>query len=163
MVNDWEAPKNVSEIRSFLGMDGYYQKFIKNFSKIAKPTTDLLKKDNKFCWTKAYEESFQELKKRLVTTPVLCLPAIKRTFQVYCDASHQGFRCVLMQDGRVVSSASRQLRKHEVNYLTHNLEFVSVVHALKQWRHYLLGNTFDVFTDHKNLKYIFTQKQLNMR
>ena len=162
-VTEWESPKNVGDIRSFLGLAGYYRRFIENFSKIAKPMTELLKKEKKFLWTEACEASFQELKKRLVTAPVLCLPDIQKDFQVYCDASRQGLGSVLMQDGKVVSYASRQLKNHEHNYPTHDLELASVVHALKVWRHYLMGKHCDVFTDHKSLKYIFTQKELNMR
>ena len=82
---------------------------------------------------------------------------------MYCDASRLGLGCVLMQDGRVVLYASRQLKPHELNYATHDLELAAVVHALKTWRHYLIGNCCDVYTDHKSLKYIFTQKELNLR
>ena len=91
--------------------------------------TELLKKEKKFSWIDACEASFQELKQRLVIAPVLCLPDIQRDFQVYCDASRQGLGCVLMQDGRVVSYASRQLKNHERNYSTHDLELASIVHA----------------------------------
>jgi hypothetical protein len=125
--------------------------------------TELLKKDKKFEWTDPCEASFQELKKRLVSAPVLCLPDIQKDFQVYCDTSRQGLGSVLMQNGKVVSYASRQLKHHERNYPTHDLELASVVHALKVWRHYLMGKHCDVFTDHKSLKYIFNQKELNMR
>src|SRR5215216_717700 len=162
-VTEWESPKNVKEVRSFLGLAGYYRRFIENFSKVAKPMTELLKKDKKFAWSEGCEVSFQELKKRLVTAPVLCLPDLEKDFQVYCDASHQGLGAVLMQDGKVVAYASRQLKTHEVNYPTHDLELASVVDALKTWRHYLLGKRCEVFTDHKSLKYIFTQKEINMR
>jgi hypothetical protein len=120
--------------------------------------TKLLKKDKKFEWTDSCEASFQELKKQLVSAPVLCLPDIQKDFQVYC--SRQGLGSILMQSGKVVSYASRQLKHHERNYPTH--ELASVVHALKVWRHYLMGKHCDVFTDHKSLKYIFTQKELNM-
>ena len=131
VVTEWKAPTSVGEIRSFLGLAGYYRRFIENFSKIAKPMTELLKKDTKFVWTDECEASFQELKKRLVTAPVLILPNIRKDFQVYCDASRQGLGGVLMQEGRVVSYASRQLRPHERNYATHDLELAAVVHALK--------------------------------
>jgi ribonuclease HI len=124
--------------------------------------TELLKKENKFNWTESCE-SFQELKRRLTTTPVLTLPDIQRDFVVYCDASRQGLGCVLMQDGKVVAYASRQLKPHEQNYPTHDLEFAAVVHALKIWRHYLIGNKCEIYTDHKSLKYIFTQPDLNLR
>ena len=99
----------------------------------------------------------------LTTTPVLAQLDIEKSFDVFCDASKNGLGCVLMQDGRVIAYASRQLRKHEVNYPTHDLVLAAVVHALKIWRHYLLGNVCNIFTDHKSLKYIFTQSELNMR
>src|ERR1043165_4808358 len=162
-VTEWQAPTSVGEIRSFLGLAGYYRRFIESFSKISKPMTELLKKDTKFVWTEECEESFQELKKRLVTALVLILPDVHKDFQVYCDASRQGLGGVLMQDRKVVSYTSRQLRPHEVNYATHDLELAAVVHALKTWRHFLVGNSYDVYTDHKSLKYIFTQKELNLR
>ena len=119
-VKNWEAPTSIGEIRSFLGLAGYYRTFIENLSKIAKPMTELLKKDTKFKWIEECEASFQELKKRLVTAPVLILPDIRKDFQVYCDASRLGLGGVLMQDERVVSYASRQLRPHELNYATHD-------------------------------------------
>nr|AAV31288.1 putative polyprotein [Oryza sativa Japonica Group] len=109
------------------------------------------------------EQSFQELKNRLISAPILILPDPKKGFQVYCDASKLGLGCVLMQDGKVVAYASRQLRPHEKNYPTHDLELAAVVHALKIWRHYLFGTRTEVYTDHKSLKYIFTQPDLNMR
>src|SRR4051812_21714656 len=162
-VTEWESPKSVKEVRSFLGLAGYYRRFIGNFSKVSKPMMELLKKDKTFDWTEGCELSFQELKKRLVIEPVLCLPDLEEDFQVYCDASHHGLGAVLMQEGKVVAYASRQLKTHEVNYPTHDLELASVVHALKTRRHYLLGKRCEVFTDHNSLKYIFTQKEINMR
>ncbi len=113
-VTEWESPKNAGEIRSFLGLAGYYRRFIENFSKIAKPMTELLKKEKKFIWTDECEASFQELKQRLVSAPILCLPDINKDFQVYCDASRQRLGGVLMQDGKVVCYASRQLKQHEM-------------------------------------------------
>src|SRR3954453_14953747 len=121
-VTEWETPKSVGDIRSFLGLAGYYRRFIENFSRIAKPLTELLKKENKFDWSDDCETSFQELKKRLVTALVLCLPDIHKDSQAYCDASRRGLGCVLMQGGRVVAYASRQLKNHEQNYPTHDLE-----------------------------------------
>ena len=125
--------------------------------------TELLKKEAKYIWTEDCEASFQELKKRLVTAPVLILPDIHKDYQVYCDASRQGLGGVLMQEGKVVAYTSRQLRPHDMNYATHDLELAAVVHALKTWRHFLVGNSCDVYTDHKSLKYIFMQKELNLR
>ena len=114
-------------------------------------------------WSEKCQANFEELKKRLTTAPVLTLPDLNKSFSIYCDASRQGLGCVLMQEGRVVAYASRQLRKHELNYPTHDLELAAVVHALKIWRHYLIGHKSDIYTDHKSLKYIFTQTDLNMR
>jgi ribonuclease HI len=125
--------------------------------------TELLKKEKKFNWTESCEKSFQELKRRLTTAPVLTLLDIQQDFVVYCDASRQGLGCFLMQDGKVVAYASRQLKPHEQNYPTHDLEFAAVVHALKISRHYLIGNKCEIYTDHKILKYIFTQPDLNLR
>jgi hypothetical protein len=161
-VTKWEKPLNITDVRSFLGMARYYRRFIENFSQIAKPMTELLKNNTKFEWSDACEKSFQELKRRLTTAPVLTLPDIK-DFVVCCDASRQRLGCVLMQEGKVVAYASRQPKKHEENYPTHDLELAAVVHALKIWRHYLMGNKCELYTDHKSLKYFFTQTKLNMR
>jgi glutaredoxin-related protein len=114
-------------------MARYYRRFIENFSKIAKSMAELLKNNTKFELSEACEKSFQELKKRLTTTPVLTLPDIKKDFVVYYDASRQGLGCVLMQEGKVVAYASRHLKKHKENYVTHNLELAAVMHALKIW------------------------------
>ncbi|WVZ80921.1 hypothetical protein U9M48_028355 [Paspalum notatum var. saurae] len=161
-VMDWKVPEVVKEVRGFLGLAGYYRRFIESFSRIAKPMTSLLEKGVPFNWTKERQAAFDELKKRLTTAPVLTLPDLTKSFTVYCDASKEGLGCVLMQEGKVIAYASRQLRKHEVNYPTHDLELAAVVHALKIWRHYLFGNRCEIYTDHKSLKYIFTQNELNM-
>jgi hypothetical protein len=158
-VLNWEPPTTVSKIRSFLGLAGYYRRFIEGFSKIVKPITSLLGKDKKFVWSKACQNSFDELRKRLTTAPVLAMPDIRKSFSIYCDASKQGLGCVLMQEGHVIAYASRQLRKHEQNYPTHDLELAAVIHALKIWRHYLLGHKCQIYTDHK----IYTQNDLNLR
>ncbi|KAK1647060.1 hypothetical protein QYE76_064865 [Lolium multiflorum] len=162
-VLDWEAPKTVKEIRGFLGMAGYYRRFIEGFSKIAGPMTKLLRKNTPFVWSEECEKSFQTLKEKLTTAPVLAVPEIGKDYTVYCDASKHGLGCVLMQDRKVISYGSRQLRPHEVNYPTHDLELAAVVFALKTWRHFLYGAKCELYTDHKSLKYFFTQKELNMR
>jgi hypothetical protein len=125
--------------------------------------TELLEKSKTFEWTPRHEASFQELKKRLTTTPVLAMPNMEKSFSIYCDASGQGLGCVLMQDGHVVAYASRQLRKHEEKYPTHDLELAAVGHALKIWRHYIIDKRCEVYLDHKSLKYFFTQPDLNLR
>jgi hypothetical protein len=154
-VLSWNAPTSTNNIQSFLRLVGYYRRFIEGSSKISKPVTKLLEKDKNFKWTPAYEASFHELKKRLTTTPILVMSDMEKLFSIYYDASGQGLGCVLMQDGCVVAYTSRQLRKHEVNYLTQDLELATIVHALKIWRHYHMGKRCELYTDHKNLKYIF--------
>ncbi|XP_071695126.1 uncharacterized protein [Rutidosis leptorrhynchoides] len=133
------------------------------FSTIALPLTKLLRKGENFVWTEERQKSFDELKKRLVSAPILALPSGSGGFQIYSDASKHGLGCVLMQHGKVIAYASRQLKPYEVNYPTHDLELAVVIFALKIWRHYLYGETCHIFTDHKSLKYIFTQKEINMR
>ena len=162
-ITQWEPPKTVTEVRSFLGLAGYYRWFMEGFAKIAAPISNLLKKDVKFDWTSKCQESFDKLKQLLTTAPVLALPKGNGEFEVYSDASYQGLGCVLMQRGRVIAYASRQLKPHEKNYPTHDLELAAVIFALKIWRHYLYGETFPIFTDHKSLKHLMNQKELNMR
>ncbi|KAJ9545164.1 hypothetical protein OSB04_024871 [Centaurea solstitialis] len=162
-IKKWEAPKTPTEIRQFLGLAGYYRRFIANFSKIAQPLTTLTQKDKKFIWGEKQEEEFQLLKHKLCNAPILALPEGTDNFVVYCDASHQGLGCVLMQNEKVIAYASRQLKVHEKNYTTHDLELGAVVFALKIWRHYLYGTKCTIFTDHKSLHHILDQKMLNMR
>nr|GFA30972.1 retrotransposon protein, putative, Ty3-gypsy subclass [Tanacetum cinerariifolium] len=132
-ITKWPIPKTVTEVRSFLGLAGYYRRFVEGFSRLALPLTKLMRKGEKFVWN---EER---------------------------DASKKGLGCVLMQHGKVIAYASRQLKPYEANYPIHDLELAAVVFTLKIWRHYLYGETCDIFTDHKSLEYIFTQKELNMR
>jgi hypothetical protein len=162
-VMDWKPPKSLHQIRSFLGLAGYYHRFIPNFSRIAKPMTDLLKKGVNFVWSEACEKALHKMRQHLTSAPVLVQQDNSKPFEVLCDASGTGLGCVLMQEGRVIAYASRALRPLEINYPTHDLELAAVVHALKLWRHYLMGNRCNIFTDHMSLKYIFTQSDLNMR
>ncbi|KAJ6839083.1 uncharacterized protein M6B38_316420 [Iris pallida] len=162
-VKSWPTPKSVAEIRSFLGLAGYYRRFVENFSRIAEPLTRLTRKEEKFNWTEKCQAAFDELKERLITAPILALPSGSGGYEIYSDASGKGLGCVLMQHGRVIAYASRQLKTHERNYPTHDLELAAVVFALKLWRHYLYGERIKIYTDHKSLKYVFTQKEINMR
>jgi hypothetical protein len=123
----------------------------------------LLEKNKAFEWTAECQASFEELKKCLTSAPVLVLPDVTKKFDIYCDTSHRGLGCVLMQEGQVVCYPSRQLRKQEENYPTHDLELATMVHALKIWRHCLIGHHCEIYSDHKSLKYIFTQDDLNLR
>jgi hypothetical protein len=130
-VLNWKSPRAVTQIRSFLGLAGYYHEFIPNFRKITKPMKKLLEKEAKFKWSPQCKEVFLTLKKLLTTAAVLAQPDIEKSFDVYCDASDIGIRGVLMQDGRAIAYASRQFRRHEEYYPTHDLELLSVAHTLK--------------------------------
>ena len=125
--------------------------------------TRLTRKDVRFDWDDRCEEAFQELKRSLTTAPILIVSDRGQGYIVYCDASRAGLGCVLMQSGRVVAYGSCQLKNHEKNYPTHDMELATVVFALNIWRHYLYGKEFEVYSDHKSLKYIFTRRDLNMR
>ena len=162
-VMSWEKPKSVFEIRSFLRLAGYYRRFIEYFSQLEAPMTRLTQKGVNFEWDELCEKAFQELKRRLTSAPILKVPKQGQRYTVYCDASRDGLGCVLMQSGRVVAYGSRQLKNHDRNYPTRDLELAAIVFALKILRHYLYGKQFEVFSDHKSLRYIFTQRDLNMR
>nr|GEZ96115.1 putative reverse transcriptase domain-containing protein [Tanacetum cinerariifolium] len=162
-VKDWASPKTPTDIRQFLGLAGYYRRFIEGFSKIAKPMTNLTQKRVIFNWGDKQEAVFQLLKQKLCSAPILALPEGSEDFVAYCDASRKGLGDVLMQRDKVISYASRQLKIHEKNYTTHDLELDAIVFALKIWRYYLYGTKCTVFTDHKSLQHILDQKELNMR
>ncbi|KAG8489174.1 hypothetical protein CXB51_017220 [Gossypium anomalum] len=162
-ILDWKPPRNVTEVWSFLGLAGYYRRFVKGFSMIASPMTKLLQKDVKFEWSGKCQKSFDQLKTYLTEAPVLVQPKSGKDFVIYSDASLLGLGCVLMQEGRVVAYASRQLKPHEKNYPTHDLELAAIIFALKIWRHYLFGERCHVYSDHKSLKYLMTQRDLNLR
>ncbi|GKA46688.1 putative reverse transcriptase domain-containing protein, partial [Tanacetum coccineum] len=151
-VKNWKAPRTPSEVRSFLGLAGYYRRFIENFSKIAKSLTILTKKCKAFDWGEEQELAFQTLKDKLYNAPILALPDGLEDFMVYCDASGLGLGCVLMQRGKVIAYASRQLKIYEMNYTTHDLELGAVVFTLKIWRHYLYGTKsrrwIELFSDY---------------
>ncbi|GJY06516.1 putative reverse transcriptase domain-containing protein [Tanacetum coccineum] len=149
-AKDWALSKTPTEIRLFLGLAGYYRRFIEGFSKIARHMTKLTQKSVKFDWVEKEEAAFQLLKQKLCSEPILSLPEGSENFMVYCDASHKGLGAILMQREKVIAYASRQLKVHEKNYTMHDLELGAVVFALKMWRHYLYGTKCVVFTDHKN-------------
>ncbi|GJR10669.1 putative reverse transcriptase domain-containing protein [Tanacetum coccineum] len=135
----WKAPRTPTKVRLFLGLAGYYHRFIENFSKIAKSLTILTQKSKTFDWDEEQELAFQTLKDKFCNAPVLALLDGPEDFVVYCDAFGIGLGCVFMQRGKVIAYASRQLKIHEKNYTTHDLELGTVVFALKIWRHYLYG------------------------
>ncbi|XP_059294421.1 uncharacterized mitochondrial protein AtMg00860-like [Lycium ferocissimum] len=162
-IVEWKSPKSPTEIRSFLGLAGYNRRFVKGFSIIASPLTKHLRKEVKFVWDDKCRESFEKLKSLLTQAPILTLPTEGKEYVMYSDASHHGLGCVLMQEGKVIAYASRKLKPHEFNRLTHDFELAAIVFALKIWRHYLYGEKCHIFTDHQSLKYLGTQKELNLR
>ena len=139
VVVEWKPPRNVTEVRSFLGLAGYYRRFVKGFSMIAAPMTRLLQKNVKFEWGEECQRSFDKLKAFLTEAPVLTQPTCGKEYVIFSDASLNGLGCVIMQEGKVVAYASRQLKPHEKNYPMHDLELAAIVFALKIWRHYLYG------------------------
>ncbi|GKB84621.1 putative reverse transcriptase domain-containing protein, partial [Tanacetum coccineum] len=160
---NWASPTTPIEVRQFLGLAGYYRRFIEGFSKIAKSLTELTQKNKKYIWGENQESAFQLLKQKLCEALILALPEGNDDFVVYYDASHQALRAVLMQREKVIAYASRQLKPDEENYTTHDLELGVVMFALKFLRHYLYGTKCTVFTDHKSLQHILDQKELNIR
>jgi len=158
-IMEWPRPNNVTKVRSFLRLAGYYRRFIKDFSRITSPLTNLLKKTVKFKWMNKYEEALQELKNRLTSTLILTLAMEGEEYTMYSDASKNGLGCVLMQKDKVITYSSRQLKSYEKKYLTHDLELAAIVFGLKIWRHYLYGVPCKIYTDHPSLKYIFAQKE----
>ncbi|GKA53153.1 reverse transcriptase domain-containing protein [Tanacetum coccineum] len=161
-MKNWKAPKTPSEIRSFLGLAGYYRCFIANFFKIVKPFTSITQKNQKYKWGVEQEEASQTLKDNLCNVPILSLPDGAEDFIIYCNASNQGLGCILMKRDKVIEYTSRKLKIHPKNYTTHDLELGAVVFALKIWRHYLYMTNSVIYTDHKSLQHIFDQKELNM-
>jgi hypothetical protein len=162
-IMDWPTPKYVSDIRSFMGLAGYCRGFIKGFSKIVLPITSLQKKGVKFIWTSECEERFQQLKYLLTNAHVLNIADPKKEFLVCTDAFKEGLGEVLMQEGHVICYKSRKLNENGINYVTHDLELAAIVHALKTWRHYLLGRRFLLMIDHSWLRYLFVHPNLNAR
>ena len=144
-------------------MANYNRRLVEEFSFISAPLTSLTKKNTKFEWNDTCEKSFKELKYQLTLAANLKLQWSGVGYVVYCDASRVGLGCVLMQDSKVIAYESRQLKIHEKNYPTHDPELAAVVFALKLWRHYLYSVHVDIFTDHKSLQYVFTQRELNLR
>nr|GEY22115.1 putative reverse transcriptase domain-containing protein [Tanacetum cinerariifolium] len=162
-IKDWVSPKSPTEIRQFLGLIGYYLRFIEGFSKIAKPMTKLTQKKIKFECGDKQEAVFQLSKQKLCSALILALLEGSEDFVAYCDASIKGLGAMLMQRDKVIYYASRQLKIYEKNYTTHDLELGAVVFALKIWRHYMYETKCTVFSDHKSLQHILNQKDLNIR
>jgi hypothetical protein len=162
-IRGWPTPRNVSDVRSFMGLDGYYRRFIVGFSNIDHPITSLQNKGTKFEWTLKCENNFNLLKELLTSASVLKIVDPNESFVVCIEACKEGLGGVLTQNEHVIGYESRNLKEHERNYATHDLEIAAIVHALRMWRHYLMGKKFELRTDHIGLKYLFEQLTLNDR
>eukprot|EP00253_Pinus_taeda_P017986 PITA_17986 len=161
-IMDWPVPKDVADVRSFMGLAGYYRRFVEGFSRVAFPITSLQKKGKTFHWTPNCQKSFEQLKHLLTTAPILRIADLDKDYVVCTDAS-KGVGGVLMQEGKVVAYESRKLKEHEQKYSVYDLELTAVIHALKMWRHYLVGRKFLLLTDHHSLINYFSQPTLNAR
>ncbi|CAG7870317.1 unnamed protein product, partial [Brassica rapa] len=162
-IRDWPSPKSVSEVRSFHGLAGFYRRFVKDFSTIAAPLTEVIKKDVGFKWEKAQEEAFQNLKGKLTNAPLLVLPDFTKTFEIECDASGVGIGAVLMQEKRPIAYFSEKLSGAMLNYPTYDKELYALIRALQTWQHYLRPKEFVIHTDHESLKHLKGQHKLNKR
>jgi len=166
-IQDWPVPKSQKEIRSLLGLAGFYRRFIKNFSKIISPMTGLLKKDAKFDWGEKQESASQELKRAITNAPILANPDPNLPFTVVTDSSGFAIGAALCQDdgngSRPIAYISMKLLSAEMNYPTHERELLAIICALKEWRHYLFGSHFTVLTDHRPLQYLNSQPHFSAR
>eukprot|EP00253_Pinus_taeda_P011330 PITA_11330 len=162
-IMEWPIPKDVADIRSFMGLAGYYRRFVEGFSRITYPITSLQKKGKIFKWTSECQQSFDRLKHLLTTAPILSIADPNKDYMVCTDASKEGVGGVLMQEGKVIAYESRKLKEHEQRYSAYDLELTAIIHALKMWRHYLLGRKFLLLTDHHSLTHYFSQPTLNAR
>jgi hypothetical protein len=156
-MQDWPHPKTLKILHGFLGLTGYYRKFIKNYGKISAPLTTLLKK-NSFTWTPAVAQAFQTLKTAMCTTLVLALPDFTKTFVLECDASGKGIDTILMQEGQPLAFTSKQLSENNLGKPIYEKEMLAILHAVELWRPYLLGQRFQIKTDHQSLKYFLEQR-----
>jgi hypothetical protein len=162
-IREWPTPKNVSDVRYFMGLASYYIRLIVGFSKIVHPITYFQKKETKFEWTLKCEKNFNLLKELLTSAPVLKIADPNEIFVVCTDACKEGLGGLLTQNGHFIGYESKKLKEHESNYATHDLELASIVHSFNMWRHYLMGKKFELRTDHIGLKHLFEQPTLNAR
>ena len=143
-IMEWPTPKDVADIRSFMGLAGYYRRLVEGFSRVAYPITSLQKKGKVFKWTSECQRSFEKLKHLLTTAPILSVADPNKDYVVCTDESKEGVGRVLMQEGKVIAYESRKLKEHEQRYSAYDLELTAVIYALKMWRHYLMGRRFDL-------------------
>ena len=161
-IRNWTRPATIGEVCSFHGLATFSRRFIKKFSTIMAPMTECMKK-GKFEWTREAEKSFQQIKEKLSTAPVLALRDFNKLFEVECDALGVGIGAVLSQEGKPISFYSKKLNDTRRSYSTYDKEFYVIIRALKHWQHYLISKEFVLFSDHEALKYINSQKKVNQR
>nr|KYP32262.1 Retrovirus-related Pol polyprotein from transposon 17.6 [Cajanus cajan] len=162
-IQEWPTPKSVGEVRSFHGLASFYRRFVKDFSTLASPLNELVKKDVPFLWGEAQEKAFKNLKEKLTNAPILALPNFDQTFELECDASGLGIGAVLLQGGHPIAYFSEKLHGATLNYPTYDKELYALIRALQVWEHYLVTKEFVIHTDHESLKYLRGQGKLNKR
>jgi hypothetical protein len=163
VVREWTPPQNVSQVRSFLGLAGFYRRFVKDFITLAAPINELTKKEVPFKWGEAQQKAFEELKMKLTTAPVLALPDFSKMFEIECDASGVGIEGVLMQEKKPIAFFSEKLSGPTSNYLVYDKELYALVRSLETWQHYLFSKEFVIHSDHESLKHLKGQLKLNRR
>ena len=162
-IKEWSIPTSITQVRSFHGLASFYRRFVKDFSTIAAPLNEVVKKNVGFKWGEVQEKSFNLLKEKLCNASLLVLPNFSKTFEIECDASGVGIGAVLMQEGRPIAYFSEKLNKAALNYPTYDKEMYALVRALETWQHYLMPKEFVIHTDHESLKHIKGQGKLNQR
>jgi hypothetical protein len=162
-IKEWPTPKSITEVRSFHGLASFYRRFVKDFSTLAAPLTEVIKKNVEFHWGADQENAFATIKERLCSAPVLALPNFNKAFEIECDASGIGIGAVLMQDRRPIAFFSEKLSGASLKYPTYDKELYALVHALETWQHYLWPREFVIHTDHESLKHLKGQGKLNQR
>jgi hypothetical protein len=162
-IKQWPQPQTMTDVRSFHRLASFYRRFIPHFSGIMAPVTDCMRNNSKFVWIIEAETAFQEIKRRLTTTPVFVLPDFSNPFELHCDASKLGIRAVLSQNGKPVAFFSEKLSGAKLWYNTYDVEFYAVVEAVRHWRHYLFLQDFILFTDHDALKHMGSQDKISSR
>jgi hypothetical protein len=162
-IQEWPTPTTISQVRSFHGLSSFYRWFVRDFSSLAAPLTEVIKKNVSFKWGKEQEKAFNLIKEKLTNAPLLVLPNFAKTFEIECDASGIGVGAVLMQEGRPVAYFSEKMSAAALNYPTYDKETFALVRALKNWQHYLWPKEFVIHTDHESLKHLKGRQRLNKR
>jgi len=162
-IKDWPTPRNVSELRSFHGLASFYRRFMPNFSTIAAPLNELVKKGVDFKWGIDQIKAFEILKEKLIKAPLLVLPNFSKTFEIECDASNVGIQVVLLQEGHPIAYFTEKLKESHLNYSTYDKKLYALVRTLQTWQRYLLFKEFVIHSDHEALKFLKSQGKLNKR